>query len=103
MALTEDKAKIISEYLMADKERAQRLLEMVPEEAAKEMNIAGCDIDVDELVEFGSVMAQVANKEELSDEDLDNVAGGLGIIATYAIAAGVAAVVGYGVGRLDRW
>lgn len=103
MVLTEEKVKVIAEYLMADKERAQHLLEMAPEEAAKEMNEAGCNVTVDELVEFGVAMSQVSGKEELSEADLDNVAGGLGVFATYLIACGIAAACGYGVGRLERW
>ena len=103
MMLTEEKAKVISEYLMADKERAQKLLEIAPEEAAKIMNKAGCNVTAEDLIEFGKVMSQVANKDELSDTDLDNVAGGLGVIATYAIACGIAIVCGYGVGRLEKW
>jgi len=108
MVLTEEKAKVISEFLMADKERGQRLLTLSPEEATKEMNAAGCDISVDELVEFGGAMAQsagneAAGKEELSDADLDSVAGGLGPVAAYAIACGIALACGYGVGRLEKW
>lgn len=103
MTLTEEKAKVISEYLMADKERARKLLEISPEEAAKIMNEAGCAVTADDLIEFGKVMAQASDKEELSDEELDNVAGGLGVIATYAIACGIAIVCGYGVGRLEKW
>ena len=103
MVLTAEKAKVISDYLMADKERAQRLLEMAPEAAAEEMNAAGCDITVDELIEFGAAMTQVSGNEELTDDELENVAGGLGIIATYAVACGIALACGYGVGRLEKW
>lgn len=103
MALTENKAKAISEYLMADKERGERLLALAPEEAAKEMNAAGCDITADDLIEFGDAMSQVADKEELEANDLDNVAGGLGLVATYAAACGIAFVAGYAVKRIEKW
>lgn len=103
MLLTEEKAKVISDYIVADKARAERLLGMDPQEAAKEMSAAGCDVTADELVAFGAAMAETAGKEELDATELDNVAGGLGIVATYAIACGIALACGYGVGRLEKW
>lgn len=104
MLLTENKAKVISEYLMADKKRGEHLLTLSPEEAVKEMNADGCDVTVDELIEFGSAMAATSNKDELEATDLDNVAGGLGVVATYAIACGIAFVGGYVVESVKvRW
>lgn len=103
MALTENKAKTISEYLLADKERGAHLLELSPENATAEMNTAGCDITAEDLIEFGDAMAQVADKEELDANDLENVSGGMGIIATYAIACGIAFAAGYAVKRLEKW
>lgn len=101
MLLTEEKAKVISEYLVADKERAQRLLEAAPEDAAKEMSVDGCTVTAEELVEFGSAMAQAVGKAELSEDDLENVSGGA--VGSVLLACGIAAVVGYGVGRLEKW
>ena len=86
---------------MADKERAQRLLEVAPEDAAKEMNADGCAVTAEELVEFGSAMTQVAGKTELSEDDLENVAGGA--VGAVILACGIAAVCGYGVARLEKW
>ncbi|MBQ3011725.1 MAG: hypothetical protein IJD81_11090 [Oscillospiraceae bacterium] len=104
MLLSAEKAKAISEYLMADKERAQRLLAMDPKEAAKEMSATVSGITADELIEFGNEMSQaVVGNGELSDSDLDNVSGGLGVVATYAVACGIALLCGYGVGRLEKW
>lgn len=103
MVLTEEKAKVISEYLMVDKERAQHLLEMAPEAAAEEMNAGGCNVTAEELIEFGEAMAQATGNVELSAEDLDNVAGGLGVVATYLAACGIALACGYVVGRIDKW
>ena len=103
MALTENKAKVISEYLMADKDRGEHLLTLAPEEAAKEMNDDGCGVTAEDLIEFGAAMTQVADKEELEATDLDNVAGGLGVVATYAAACGIAFVAGYAVKRIEKW
>ena len=103
MVLTENKAKTISEYLLADKERGKRLLALAPEEAAKEMNAAGCGVTAEELIEFGNAMGQITDKEELEASDLDNVAGGLGLVATYALACGIAFLAGYAVKRVEKW
>lgn len=103
MLLTEGKARVISDYLAADKERAKRLLGLDPNEAAAEMVAAGCDVTVEELVAFGAAMAQTIGKDELSDTDLETVSGGLGVIMTYVVACGIAVACGYGVGRLEKW
>lgn len=103
MILTEDRAKLLADYLMEDQEKAKRLLEMAPEVAVKEINGAGYDFTVEELIEFGDAMSLSVSKGELSDEELSNVAGGLGLVATYCIACGIAAACGYGVKRLEKW
>jgi predicted ribosomally synthesized peptide with nif11-like leader len=103
MALTEDKARTISGFLAEDQERAKKLFGMEPEEAAKEFVAAGYDISAEDLAEFGAKMVKCGNSGELSDEDLEDVAGGLGVIATFAIAYGIAIGCGYVVGRLSKW
>ncbi len=104
MVLTENKAKVISEYLMSNKKRGERLLALSPEEVVNEMNADGCDVTVEELIEFGAAMTQASDKDELEATDLDNVAGGLGVVATYAIACGIAFVGSYVVESVKvRW
>ena len=103
MVLTEARAKLLADYLMSDQEKAKRLFDMEPEDALKEINADGYDFTVEELIDFGKAMSLAANKEELSAEDLENVAGGIGIVATYCIACGIAIACGYGVGRLNKW
>lgn len=103
MILTETKANAISEYLTADVERARGLLEMTAEDAAIKMNADGCDVTADELVEFGGAMVKYANDGELTDTDLDDVAGGLGVVAIGAIACVASLGVGYIVGRIEQW
>ena len=103
MALTENKARIISGYIVEDQERAKKLFGMEPEEAAKEFVAAGYDISAEDLVEFGEKMVKCGNNDDLSDDELEDVAGGLGLIATYAIAYGIAIGCGYLVGRLSKW
>jgi hypothetical protein len=102
MILTEEKAKAISDYLVADQDRAKDLFEMSAEDAAVKMSADGCDVAADELIEFGHALAQVTGEGELSDTDLDNVAGGsvtLAVVGACAVACGV----GYLVGCFDRW
>lgn len=104
MVLTEERAKLLASYLEQDKERAKRLFDTAPEEAVKEINAAGYDFSVEELIDFGDAMSLAVSKNgELSADDLENVAGGLGVVATFAIAYGIAIGCGYVVGRLNKW
>lgn len=103
MILTEQRAKLLADYLMEDKERANRLFNMAPEDAVSEINAAGFNFTTEELIEFGDAMSIAAKNGELTEDDLEDVAGGLGVVATYLIACGIALACGYGVGRLNKW
>lgn len=103
MALTADKAKAITDFLGEDSERAKKLFDMDPQDAAKEMGSNGLDVSSDDLIEFGSKLAKYGETGELSEDDLEDVAGGLGAVATVAIAYGIALGCGYLVGRLSKW
>ena len=48
----------------------------------------------DELVEYLSAVSDVMHQDELSDSDLDNVAGGIGLLAIGAAITAVAGVFG---------
>ncbi len=101
--LTEERGKKLADYLSSDTDRANRLLALSPEEALKIINADGYDFTEAELIEFGDILASVSDKKELSEDELSDVAGGLGVVATYAIAIGIATACGYGVGRLGKW
>ncbi len=103
MALTNEKAKEISDFLTADIERGKGLLDLAPDVAAKEMCDAGVDVTADELIEFGNAMKQESGNEELNASELDNVSGGIGAIAAYAIGCGIAFGVGYVTRRVEKW
>lgn len=76
--LTQERAQILANYLNADIDRAKKLLEMAPEAAMNEINAAGHDFTVEEIVEFGKqLQAAAAQEGELDEEALNNVAGGL--------------------------
>lgn len=110
--LTNERAEKLANYLTADKERAQKLLEATPEEAVKQINADGNDFTVEEIIEFGAqlqkVAAQGGNAEgELSEEALSDVAGGV-VISSAVLAAGVAlftagVTFGYTVARDRGW
>ena len=98
MALTNEKMEKLSNYLMAETDRAKALLKLTPEEAVEKINADGNDFTVDELNAFGSklqaaVQAQSENGE-LSESNLEDVAGGIGLITGTLIALGAGVVVG---------
>lgn len=88
--LSEKKAEILSNFLVEDKPRAYRLLNLEPEEALREMNACGLDVTIDDVKEFGEqLIAFVNSNDELSEDALQAVSGGL-IVTAGVLAAGVA-------------
>lgn len=91
MVLKEERAALLSNFLVADKERALSLLNLEPEVAVKEINSNGYDFTVEEVEEFGKQLVSLANSnEELSEEALENVSGGVLVVTAGVLAAGVA-------------
>lgn len=80
MALSNERAEMIANYLTADKDRATELLKLSPEEAMAKINAAGNNFTIDEITEFGKGVADIAEKmnsgEELDADTLAQVAGG---------------------------
>lgn len=91
MALTAEKAEALSNFLVEDKQRAYRLLNLEPEEALKEMKACGLDLSVEDVRDFGQQLISLVNNngEELSEEALQAVSGGL-VVTAGVLAAGVA-------------
>lgn len=88
--LTAERANLLSNFLVEDKERAYRLLDLEPEAALKEINSNGFDFTIDEVEEFGKQLASLVNEgDELSEEALASVSGGL-VVTAGVLAAGVA-------------
>jgi lactobin A/cerein 7B family class IIb bacteriocin len=110
MVLTDERAKKLSDYLVSDVERAQRLVDLPADEALVLINAEGNDFTIDEIKDFGLVMEHVSqsNKdEELNEEELEEVAGGI-VITSAVLAAGVAlftagVTFGYKVARDRGW
>ena len=93
MGTNAQRDQLLADFLISDKERAYRLLDMEPAEALKEINAAGYDFTLEEIQSFGDQLASWINTssggDELSEEALDNVAGGL-VVTAGVLAAGVA-------------
>lgn len=102
MALTNERAEMLANYLTADKDRAEELLKLSPEEALEKINADGNDFTAGEISEFGDELADMVAKinsgEELDVDALEQVSGG-GPVGT--IVAGVA--VGFAIGCAVIW
>ena len=97
MVLTNERAAMLAEFLNSDKERATKLFDLAPEDALVEINKAGNDFTIDEVVEFGEQLKKAANSNcELDADKLADVSGGLAV----EIGVCVALVrLGYTVGK----
>ena len=106
MNLTLERTELLGKYLQEDVERAKKLLGLTPDEAVKAINADGYDFSIDELVEFGSKLQDAAKAQsengELSESSLEDVAGGIGVIAGTLIALGAGILVG-GMDRFQIW
>ncbi len=96
MGMSNERIETLANYLISDKERAQTLLQLSPEEATVRINKDGFDYTVDEIVEFGEKCRKLANNEELKEEDLKDVAGGgwgrsVAIVVAGAVVGGAIA------------
>ncbi len=85
--MTEETVRAFAERITTDEEFARRLgSASSPDERLKMANDAGYDLSASDL----SAIKTALSVEELSDEDLEKVAGGIGATTTAAI--GTAAV-----------
>lgn len=99
--LTQEKADQITSFLSRDIDHARVLLEMEPAEALAEVNAAGIECSLDDIKEYGKVLCsamEVAQKGEFSEEDLDQVAGGVVITAGLILGLAGCLVAGAAVG-----
>lgn len=115
MTLTAERADALANYLIADNERAKKLLELSPEAAVLEINKDGFDFKTEELQDFGEqlqTLAGVAGENgELDVDALSNVTGGIvisGAVAAALIGGGITMFTagltfGYQVARERGW
>lgn len=94
--LTNERAEQIAKYLTADKERAQVLLALSPEEALGRINADGYDFTIEEITEFGKQLKVAATMQEgeLDETALNGVSGGI-VVEGVAIAC---ISLGYAIG-----
>lgn len=71
--LTEERAKLLSEILISDKDRAKKLLGLGAPEAMRKINALGNDFTLEEIKEYGKALVSAS---EVNDEALESVAGG---------------------------
>ena len=105
MNLANDRMERLASFLSSDLDRAKTLLALTPEEAVTTINAEGFDFAVEEIEEFGKILqTAAANSEngELSEEELGDVAGGIGVVAGALIALGAGILVG-GMDRFKIW
>ncbi len=91
--MTIERINEIANYLGADVEKAKAMMALSAEDAAAKLTAEGFTVTADELVALGEELKKQGTKEgELDENDLENVAGGVG--PCFWILVGVA--VGYG-------
>ena len=86
--LTQERALILNNYLSDDAAKAETLLNLEPAEALAKINADGFDFTLEELMDFAKAVAFAKANGELNAEDLENVAGGLGIVAALLCVGG---------------
>lgn len=91
--LTQERADVISQYLADDHDRARILLDMEPAQALTEINSAGYDFTVEELIEYCNALKLAIAGDELKPDELDAVAGGVAVSVGIMIACGVGGFV----------
>ena len=85
------------EELFRDSEFAKKAMEMTPEELTNVLNEKGIDVSLEDIVEAGKMLNDVAGKDEIDLESLETVTGG-GKVGD--VVAGVLVGVVIGVGAL---
>lgn len=82
--LNQEKANQITEFLSRDIAHTKAMLDMAPETVLAELGKAGIDCTLEEIKEYGKTLnsaIEASQKEELSEEDLEQVSGGVAITA----------------------
>ena len=91
--LTQEKADLITEYLSKDIEHTKELLDAEPEVVLAELKASGIECELDELKEYGEALnsaVALSQKGELSEDELNQVAGGEPITITAGLVLGLA-------------
>jgi len=76
MALTAKSAYALTEILIADPERAKRLLGLEADEATIQINALGHSFSIEDIEEYGRSIRS-STHDELSNDALDLIPGGI--------------------------
>ena len=88
--------------LLSNEEFMNKILAMEePENVQKAFKEEGLELTMDEVKALGAAFTKAAEGKELSEEDLDNVAGGTGAIC-FGVVTGVIGIAGFGCSWADR-
>ncbi len=88
MALTNERAEMLANYFNENQEERLGLFDVEAANAVEQMNADGCDVTLEEFQEFAEAVENAANggSEELNEDSLDNVSGGVVPLLAPAIA-----------------
>jgi len=77
--MTKERTKILTDYLVENKDKAKELFNLPIEEANERINAEGFDFTVEELKDFAEeVQIYIENNEgELNESDMDAIVGGV--------------------------
>lgn len=97
--LTLERVDVLNEFMAENPERARKLLDMEPEAALVEINSAGHDFILEELLEYCEAFKMAVAKDELGEDDLTAVTGGSVVITTAVVLkVGGGLLAAFGVG-----
>ena len=95
MIITTERAEKLVGYLNADRERAMKLLNLSVSEACAKINADGYDFCEEELQEFDLALqyeaANSVGQGELTEDALESVVGGIGVLEAIATIGGAVA------------
>lgn len=92
--------------LLANEEFAKKIFAIEePEDVQKAFKEAGLELTMDEVKALGSALANAAEGKELSEDDLDSVAGGITPAATIGVVVGIVGIAGVitKISKSDWW
>ena len=106
MKLTSERTEMLGKYLQENVERAKTLVELEPAEALKKINADGYDFSIEEIIEFGENLRNASASDELTEENLSKVAGGVigaAAAAVYLTCVSIGVTLGLAAGDHKRW
>lgn len=96
--MTKEKISAFQQYLEDHKESNSAIFESSAEDALKELNKTGAGFTIEDLKEIATAFDSANLAGELSEEQLDNVAGGILVETALVALALSAAGLGYKIG-----